>query len=276
MFTLAAFADEIDPDPRRQVEVLTACGVRFIELRSVNGVNVLDLTDAQVADFQHDIAKHGIGVSTIGSPIGKAAIDEPFETQLQKLDRAIELAKRFGTQNIRIFSFYPAGDAEPTAWRSEVIARLTEMAARAADADIRLLHENEHRIFGDSAARCVELLDSVNHLALRAAFDPANFVVCGHDPWDAWTRLRDRVVHLHVKDWVAGEGHGRVAGQGHGRLRDILADAAARGYDGFATLEPHLLGGGPTGGHTGPDLFPHAVQALRDLLQSVGGRERGA
>jgi 3-dehydroshikimate dehydratase len=83
-------------------------------------------------------------------------------------------------------------------------------------------------------------------------------------------------VHFHIKDWVHGEEHGRVAGEGHGRIADVLADAVKRKYDGFATLEPHLLGGGPTGGVTGPELFPKAVQALRDIFRRVGAQERMA
>ena len=43
-------------------------------------------------------------------------------------------------------------------------------------------------------------------------------------------------------------------------------------YDGFATLEPHLLGGGPTGGVTGPELFPRAVAAYTNVLDQVGAQ----
>ena len=39
-------------------------------------------------------------------------------------------------------------------------------------------------------------------------------------------------------------------------------------------MEPHLRGGGPTGGVTGPDLFPLAVQAFRNILAVCGGVER--
>src|SRR5207249_2200627 len=42
MFTLSAFADEIDPDPQQQIDVLKSCGVRHIELRSILKTNVLD------------------------------------------------------------------------------------------------------------------------------------------------------------------------------------------------------------------------------------------
>jgi hypothetical protein len=49
-----------------------------------------------------------------------------------------------------------------------------------------------------------------------------------------------------------------------------MADAVKMNYDGYATLEPHLLGGGPTGGVTGPELFPKAAAAFKKVLDSVG------
>ena len=79
-------------------------------------------------------------------------------------------------------------------------------------------------------------------------------------------------VHFHIKDWVAGETHGRRAGEGQGRIPEVMAEAAAMNYDGFATLEPHLLGGGPTGGVTGPELFPKAVQAFTGILDRLGAK----
>lgn len=37
-------------------------------------------------------------------------------------------------------------------------------------------------------------------------------------------------------------------------------------------MEPHLLGGGPTGGQTGPDLFPTAIAAFKKIVQDAGGQ----
>jgi sugar phosphate isomerase/epimerase len=79
-------------------------------------------------------------------------------------------------------------------------------------------------------------------------------------------------VHFHIKDWKAGEQHGCVAGEGQGRIPEVMAEAVKMNYDGFATLEPHLLGGGPTGGVTGPDLFPKAAEAFKKVLDSVGAK----
>jgi sugar phosphate isomerase/epimerase len=274
MFTLSAFADEISPDPQVQVDVLAACGVRHIEFRSIHGTNVLALDDARIGEFKSLLERHGFRLSAIGSPVGKVRVDEPFEPHWQKFERAIHLCRVFGTPNIRIFSYYPregtTWDDAPAADRDEVFARLERQIRRAEEAGVRLFHENEHNIFGDSPARLRELFSRLASPAFQAAFDPANFVFCGYDPWEGWLASRDCLAHFHVKDWSAGEKHGRIPGEGQGRIPEIIADAVARGYDGYATMEPHLMGGGPTGGVTGPDLFPKAVAAFRDILQRVG------
>ncbi len=134
------------------------------------------------------------------------------------------------------------------------------------------MHENEHRIYGDSPDRVRRLFEVLQHDAFRAVYDAANYVFCGYDPWEGWEKTREFTTHFHIKDWIAGAEHGCLAGEGQGRLPEVIADAVARGYDGFAVLEPHLLGGGPTGGVTGPELFPKAVDALRAILNRAGAK----
>src|SRR6516164_4365451 len=276
MFTLSAFADEISPDPHEQIAVLENCGVHFIELRSINKTNVLDLTDFQVQEFKSLLNKHGFHLSAIGSPIGKIRIDEPFEPQLKRFQRAIELSRVFGTRNIRIFSYYlPDGDVWDN-WRRDVLDRMWEKIKLAEKAGVRLIHENEHCIYGDDPERVKDLLETVleqvDSANFAAVYDPANYVFGGYDPWRGWQLTKGWTVHFHIKDWVHGEKKGRLAGEGQGRIAEVMADAVTSGYDGFATLEPHLLGGGPTGGVTGPDLFPKAVDAFRRVLDSVGAK----
>jgi 3-dehydroshikimate dehydratase len=277
MFTLSAFADEISADPQEQIDVLSRCGVRHIELRSIHKTNVLDLTDDQVSEFKALLDRHGFRLSAIGSPVGKIGIDQPFEPHLKRLERAVELCKVFDTPNIRVFSYYPPGDAADwngvaESWEHELFKRLEEEARLAALAGVRLLHENEHRIYGDSPDRVSRLFQVLRKDAFQAVYDPANYVFCGYDPWEGWQKTKDLTAHFHIKDWIAGEKHGCLAGEGQGRIPEVIADATARGYDGFATLEPHLLGGGPTGGVTGPELFPKAVAAFTAILDRAGAK----
>src|SRR6516165_1630994 len=161
MFTLSAFADEISPDPQQQIDVLTSCGVRHIEFRSILKTNVLDLTDLQIAEFKSLLDKHGFRLSAIGSPIGKIKIDAPFEPHLQRFRRAVELCKVFGTPNIRVFSYYKADVGDWPQWRSAVFDRLRQTATIAVSAGLRLLHENEHNIYGDSPERVRDLMQTL-------------------------------------------------------------------------------------------------------------------
>jgi sugar phosphate isomerase/epimerase len=276
MFYLSAFADEISPDPQQQLDVLRQCGIRHLELRSILKTNVLDLTDLQVSELKSLLDRHGFQLSAIGSPIGKVKIDDPFEPHLKRFQRAIDLCHVFGTRNIRLFSYYPAEQGDWSTWRREVMDRMVQKARRAEQAGVRLVHENEHRIYGDSPERVQDLLETVSAQVgtehFGAAYDPANYVFCGYDPWQGWQRTKRWTIHFHIKDWVPGEPHGRVAGEGHGRIPEVMAEAVAMNYDGFAVLEPHLLGGGPTGGVTGPELFPQAAAAFKRVLDQVGAR----
>jgi sugar phosphate isomerase/epimerase len=272
MFTLSAFADEIDPDPVRQLDVLDACGLRHLEFRSILGTNVLDLTDLQIGEFKSLLDRRRFRLSAIGSPVGKVKIDEPFAPHLQRFRRALELCGAFGTPNLRIFSYYLPEGGEWDNWRRDVLDRMWDKLKLANKAGVRLLHENEHGIYGDDPECVRDLMETVDDPNFRAVYDAANYVFGGFDPWQGWQRTKEWTVHFHVKDWARGERHGRLAGEGEGRLPEVFAEAAAAGYDGFATLEPHLLGGGPTGGFTGPELFPRAAAALRSVLDRAGAR----
>jgi 3-dehydroshikimate dehydratase len=282
MFTLSAFADEISPDPAEQIAVLKACRIRFIEFRSIDKINVLKLSDARLREFKSMLDGEGMKLSAIGSPIGKIPIDTPFEPHLDLLKRSVELCKLFETPNIRIFSYYPPAnsrwDGDWAPYRAEVLLRMQIKAELAEKAGVMLFHENEHRIYGDSPERVADIFTNVKSPALRAAYDAANWVYCGYDPVDGWNRTKDFTTHFHIKDWVKpqgeeGHGHGVIPGTGTGQVAVSIRDAVQRGYDGFAVMEPHLRGGGPTGGVTGPDLFPYAVQAFRKILNDCGARE---
>ena len=284
MFILSAFADEISHDPREQVAALKASRVRFIEFRSIYKTNVLALSDEQIAEFKKLLDGEGIGLSAIGSPVGKYPIDQPLQPHLDKFKRAVELCGVFGTRGVRVFSYYPPGNDpnfDPANWptyRDEVIIRMAAKAEIAAKSGVVLFHENEHRIYGDSPERVADILGTVNSPALRAAYDAANYAYGNFDPVAGWEKTKAYTSHFHIKDWkkgghAAGHEYGVIAGTGDGHIAHSIKGAVAMGYTGYATMEPHLRGGGPTGGITGPDLVPYAVEAFRVILKNCGGVE---
>ncbi len=277
MIRLSAFADEISPDLHEQIAVLASEHIHFLDVRSVWNTNVLDLADQQIDTIKQTLDAHAIGVAAIGSPIGKVPIDSPFDEHLRRFERAITLAQFFQTPYIRIFSFYPpaapankANPTDPATWRDEVLKRLREMTARAAAADIILLHENEKDIYGDTIARCTDLLQSLDNPHMQAVFDPANFIQCGQTPYpDAYNALHPWLRYMHVKDAQA-DGSVVAAGEGIANWPELLQRLREDNYNGFFSLEPHLAAAGRFAGFSGPDLFRRASQALQKMLQAMG------
>jgi sugar phosphate isomerase/epimerase len=268
MVRLSAFADEISMDPLEQVDVLAAHGIRHIEFRSIHGTNVLDLADAQHAEFRALLRARGFGLSAIGSPIGKIKIDDPLDAHLQRFDLALELAAYYAAPLIRVFSFYLPPGEDPAAFRDEVLVRMAEMARRAEAAGITLVLENEKGIYGDTAARVLDILRSVDSPALSHAFDPSNYLEVGQPIDEAWDLLRSRTTHFHVKDFSLALRHNVPAGEGDGQIPRLIADAVAHGFDGFCVLEPHLIVAGKSYGFTGPERFGDAARALKSALDA--------
>lgn len=276
MFTLSAFADEVVEDLGDQMDALEAQGVKHIELRNVWGKGVLDLTDEEVARVKSETAARGFGISAIGSPIGKIKVTDPFDPHVEKFRRAVWTAKELGAEYIRLFSYFiPKGD-DPAAHRDEVMRRMRAKVEIAEQEGVTLLHENERDIYGDTGERCADILAEVRSERLKAIFDPANFVQAGEDALGCWERLKDLVVYFHIKDARAEGGKVVPAGEGDGNIEAILRDAVSRGFDGFASLEPHLKKAGRFGGKTGPELFKVAADALKGVIAKAGGGVREA
>ena len=267
---LSGFADEISPDPRSQLATLAAEAISHLELRSAWSVNVADFTAEQVATFRAVLDDGGVRVSAIGSPIGKIPVSAPLAPELDRMRRVADVAGELGTNIVRVFSFFiPAGEP-PLRYREQVADRMGALARIGEERGLLLAHENENEIYGDVPARCADLIISVNSPALRATFDPANFVQCGVRPFsDAYGLLRPYLVYLQVKDALAATGEVVPAGEGDGQLRPTLAALRDSGFSGFMSLEPHLARSGRFGGFSGPEEFRRASQALKFLLNEA-------
>jgi sugar phosphate isomerase/epimerase len=271
VWTLSGFADEISPELEEQLETLGEESIGYMELRSVWNTNVLDLSDDELERVKSAVAQRGIGISSIGSPVGKVPVTEPFGPHLERFRRALHVADVMETPYIRLFSFFIPEGHEPGHYREEVLDRMGIMAAEAEDSGVKLLHENEKEIYGDVPSRCLDILAGVGSPALRAAWDAANFVQCGVRPYtEGYASLRPYVEYIHVKDALSGSDRVVPAGEGDGQLPETLSALRASGFDGFFALEPHLASAGTYSDFSGPALFRKAAGAFKDLLRRHG------
>ena len=265
MVTLSALADEISADLTEQMDVLEREGIKHIELRGVWGKEVLDLGNAELDEIAFAFDERDFGVSAIASPIGKVPIAEDFDEHLKGLRRALELAGFFGTEYVRMFSFQiPEGDT-PRQHRDEVMRRLDVMAGLAEEEGIVLLCENQQGLYGDTGARCRDIVETVDSPMLRLLFDFANFVQAGQKPYeDCFALLKDRIEYVHVKDALLSTGEITPVGEGDADAKRILSELILEDeFEGFLSIEPRLEMEAVEG-------FRIAAKALKKLLEEIG------
>lgn len=275
MIRLSAFADEASPSLDGQIEALLRNGIGYVDVRSVEGKNVLDFTLEEAAEYNARLRAAGIRVYSIGSPIGKVEISCDFDEYLKKAEHICKLAGAFETDKIRMFSFFEAYEEE-----EKVVEYLTALVSVANKYGVKLYHENEKKIFGDTAERTARILDRVP--GLHSIYDPANFVEVGEDMDLALNLLHARTEHFHIKDVIRATGELVPSGYGDGKIRELVRRISPDCPEMVLTLEPHLA---IFAGYAAIDstemknkftfssngeAFDAAVNALKNVLSEVG------
>lgn len=235
-FKFAAFADESSNIFEGQIDALKRNGFKYLEIRNVNGKNFTELTNTQAIELKKVLDDNGLGIISLGSPIGKIDVGGDFESHLELYKHTLELGNIFGASKIRIFSFFIPETKDPEIYKNLVIDRMGQFGEIAKQFCITPCHENEKGIFGDTAERCLEIYKAVPKI--KGVFDPANFVQCGVDTLKAWDMLNGYIDYMHIKD---ADLSGAVVppGEGIGNVSKILKMYAQNGGE-LVTLEPHL------------------------------------
>ena len=266
-FRIAVINDEISPDFDRACYVASHdFGMSWIELRSMWGKNVMDLSAAEIGEAKKILAKYNLRVTDIASPLFKTdwpgapksqygskgdlhgAAEATFKQQDKILEQSIFLAKQFNTDRIRGFDFWRLDDVAP--YRAAIDEKLRSAAEAAGRQDILLVLENEfecNTATGREAARTLNAIQSP-HLALN--WDPANAVMRGElDAFSGgWEALpKSRIHHCHVKNAVKnaeGEIEWSPVGKGIIDWTAQFRVLEQLGYREAVSLETHWRGGG--------------------------------
>ncbi|MBQ6823501.1 MAG: sugar phosphate isomerase/epimerase [Clostridia bacterium] len=231
---VAAFADEASKALDGQIAAMKRNGISMLEIRFVDADNISVISTEKAKEIRRALDANGLSVWSIGSPTGKIKITDDFAPHFDQYRHQLELGEILGAKHYRLFSFYETDESGVCFDR--VCERLERFVDAVKGTDMVLCHENEKGIYGDVASRCVRIHQAVP--ALKAVFDPANFLQCGEEILPAWEQLSPYVEYLHIKDCNA-EGKVVPPGTGLGNLPELLKRYAAQGGS-VCTLEPHL------------------------------------
>jgi sugar phosphate isomerase/epimerase len=279
---LAAITDEFSPDLDVALDAMASIGMTGVELRMINGRNIVDLDDEAIDRAAARIAERGLSVVSIASPILKCvlpngpALDTRFQQdafasrhtfadQPRLASRALAIARRTGARIIRVFSYWRTVD--PGRVFDDVVDALRRLADQAGEHGIAIGLENEHACNVGTGAETARVMAAIDHPALGVIWDPANALVAGEVPYPLGYRLLDpaRIIHVHAKDCDV-IGHVPTWGPIGEMSVDWVGQIAALRRDGYASwvsLETHWPG-------PGGDKREASVICGRNLARLVG------
>jgi len=266
----AGFADEVSVDIDQQIAAIHALGWPGIEMRLVGkGRHFDDVTDTEFEAIREKLDRAGIQIVGYGSQIANWSrkISGLFDVDVAELRQIIPRMRKTGTQIVRIMSYPNDGWAERD-WRAEVVRRLRELCRMAEANGIILGHENCDGWAGKGPEATLSCLADVGSPALKLIFDTGNPVTYGQDAWAYYRAVREHIIHVHIKDYVrdpsaSGGFRAVFPGEGGGRVRDIVVDLKRTGYDGWYSMEPHIV----SVVHEGRDATGNEDRAREVFLQ---------
>lgn len=240
---ISGFADEAAKDFETQLRTVSALGMKYLCIRALDGRSIVAFTEDEAKSYiKPMLDRYALGVSSLGSPIGKIDIgdEEGFARQCGELETLCRIAKVLNCRYIRLFSFYMPKGEDPARYYDAVVAKMRKFVAICERYGVIPMHENEKGIFGDTGRRCMLLMRAMGNTTLACAYDFANFVQCGEDTVECYRLLAPWIRYVHVKDARYADHRVVLAGTGDGKLREIFAMLKSAGYDSFLTMEPHL------------------------------------
>ena len=285
-FNLSVLTDEISQDFAHACEVASqAFGMQHVDLREVDGKNLMKWDAAQIADVRRVLERFKLRVACLATPVFKVdwpgapkspfspkrdefGADFTYKDQDQLLEHTFELAKAFNTDRIRIFDFWRLEDQKPHRAAIDDVVRAA--AAKAAKRGLTLVLENEYACNTATGAEAGRLLAAIPDKALEITWDPGNAQFRDESPFPGGYEkiAKGRIGHVHCKD-AAKDANGKwvwkAMGTGvidwAGQFRALKTD----GYRRAVTLETHWRGAG-----TPEESTRQSFAGMKELLGKAG------
>ncbi|MGA3325246.1 MAG: sugar phosphate isomerase/epimerase family protein [Terriglobia bacterium] len=274
---LGIINDEISQDLDQDLEFIASYSLSYVELRSIGGKNIMSLSQPEIERATQIIDKHHFHVSDIASPIYKWNLPEMPALPSEKRDtfsahfteedaedllkKSFQMARFFGTEKVRIFSYWRVED--PDKAYPHIVPRLKKAAALAEENKILLVLENEPSCNVGTGKELGRMLRDINSPWLLGNWDPANGVELNEVPYpDGYNHVRGLFRHMHIKDVARDPKTGKTrwmpVGGGvvdwQGQFQALNKD----GYHGTMSLETH---------YRRPD--GNKVESTRESLQGL-------
>src|SRR4029079_2710413 len=223
--TLCLITDEVSPSLDEGIAFARAEGIGTVDLRVIDGRNLLALSRTELADAAQRVRAAGLSVSCICTPLlewsppGKVAQAKGDQFGFEIGDRApsevyreaFEAAEILGARHLRIFSYLTYDGYRVDDLRGPI----DELLGLAEKFDMKLHVENEGVCNIADFAGIEALVTAYRHPRLRALPDIANAYRRGKPPTaEDLGRLLPFTDMLHFKDYSNAQRRFVALGEG--------------------------------------------------------------
>jgi 3-dehydroshikimate dehydratase len=158
------------------------------------GIHARNLGPGHHAEW---LAGYGLRVPMLSDYL---LLDAPRETMTERMAELCRLAQKWRAPRLRTFAGTKGSAATSPEERLHVASRLRMAAGYLADHDLRLLVETHPSTLADTTESLLDLLDEVDHPALRINFDTLHVWEWGDDPFVVHDRLAAHIDYYHLKN----------------------------------------------------------------------------
>jgi sugar phosphate isomerase/epimerase len=245
---------------KQAVQTAFDIGVQGVQLDAVNEIRPRGLSETGRRQFLHQLGELQLSVASL-----QFSARGPF-LDLEGLDSWVAAAKtvlQFAFQlNCPVVTTHlgPIATDAGSEQRRLLLAVLNDLARHGSHVGATLCITPA----GDSPHAVAELVNEVTEGRIGVNFDPAAFLLAGHDPSEAFQTLHDSILHAVARDAIrdaAGGGAEARVGKGEVAWHELLAIIDATNYRGWLTIEragdTHQLSG-----------ITQAVNYLRSVARS--------
>jgi xylose isomerase-like TIM barrel protein len=233
--TIGLITDEVSPSLDEGLAFAREEGIDAIDLRVIDGRNVLALSRDELRDVARRVRAAGLSVSCVCTPLlkwsppGRTARTAGDQFGFDLGDRrprdvfaeAFVAAELLGARNLRVFSYLTYDGYRVDDLREPI----DDLLALAEQFDMRVHVENEGVCNIASFAELEALVTAYRHPRLRALPDIANAWRTESPPSTAdLVRLLPFTDILHIKDYANALGCFVAVGEGDIPIADLLAE----------------------------------------------------
>lgn len=221
---------------RQSLVVAARAGVQGVQLDAVGEISPKLLGDTGRREFRNLLRSFDLELAALNVPVRRGLdVPEDLQPRLERIRQAMKLAFDLGSRCVVVSCpKMPAPDEPRAGFMRESLAALGAYGDRIGCA-VAL------EIGFDPAEKVKQYLASFDTGSLKVTFDPANFLLHGHDPLANLPPLAGFIAHVHARDArSAGLSRGLQevpVGAGDVDWMAFTATLQVLEFDGFLTVE---------------------------------------